>query len=155
VAVGRRVPQSIKRALTTLQIAQFVVGATYAAAHLFVSYTVPVSTPYTFTSTLRHPVAVASAVVSSATEAAASGLIGDNWAGLLKKLALRAAGDEGVAENVRNERGEILPPQAPLFRESVKSEIRYRDEWQQVHCLDTSGQAFAIGLNILYLLPLT
>ena len=38
-----RVPILIKRTLTTLQITQFLVGATYAMAHSFVSYSVPVA----------------------------------------------------------------------------------------------------------------
>lgn len=38
-----RVPLFIKRSLTTLQITQFLVGATYAMLHSFVSYSVPVA----------------------------------------------------------------------------------------------------------------
>lgn len=80
----------------------------------------------------------------------------------LKKMAFRAAGEEGLAENVRNERGQTFgmePPtlHAPTFHEPPKprEETRYRNEYQTVNCLDTSGQAFAIYLNVIYLLPLT
>ena len=38
-----RVPIFIKRSLTTMQITQFLVGASYAMAHSFVSYSVPVA----------------------------------------------------------------------------------------------------------------
>lgn len=42
-AFNIRVPIFIKRSLTTMQITQFLVGASYAMAHSFVSYSVPVS----------------------------------------------------------------------------------------------------------------
>ena len=46
-AFNIRVPLIIKRSLTTLQITQLLVGATYAMLHSFVSYSVPVATSST------------------------------------------------------------------------------------------------------------
>jgi len=87
----------------------------------------------------------------------------------LRKLIYRAAGDEGLAQN-------IVIPGVPLpayeaqqvlqgnpethnsiqdfFRNTV-DRIVYRTEYQTVPCVDTSGQAFAIYLNLIYLAPLT
>lgn len=75
----------------------------------------------------------------------------------LKKVALRAAGHEGLAENVLNEQGRPFGVDAVHIVEDLKAreETRYRDEMQWVHCLDTSGQVFAILLNCMYLAPLT
>ncbi len=42
-AFNIRVPLVIKRSLTTMQITQFLVGASYAMTHSFVSYSVPVA----------------------------------------------------------------------------------------------------------------
>src|SRR4051794_26999426 len=101
--IGVRVPKWFKQSLTTLQITQFVIGATYAFAHLFVAYQVPVSVPY-----LYRLGSAASAVITNAptdVSSAASVAISTASAGTgawLKKIALRAAGHEGLAENVLN-----------------------------------------------------
>lgn len=150
-----RVPFAVKRTLTTLQIAQFVVGVTFAFAHLFVAYRKPTSVPYIFSLADNLSSAVsssASSVVSVATATASAGV--PSW---LKKLALRAAGSEGVAENVRNEQGETFGIDARHAVEDLKAreETRYRTDWTKVHCTDTSGQTFAILLNCIYLAPLT
>lgn len=152
--MGVKVPRAIKQTLTTLQIAQFVVGTTYAAAHLFVAYDVPVSVPYRFVHNLSSAIPEAASSVSSAVASAtASAGIG----GWLKKMALRAAGEEGLAENVRNSRGETFGIDAVHSQEAEKAreEIRYRNDYRRVHCIDTSGQVFAILLNCMYLAPLT
>jgi hypothetical protein len=148
------VPNRIKQLITTLQIAQFVVGATFALAHLFISYTIPVSTPYRYsfadlTSGLASDVSSAASV---ATASASAGL--GSW---LKKVAFRAAGEEGLAENVRNEEGEAFGIDAIHAAKDLKTreEIRYRDELRMIHCTDTSGQVFAILINCIYLAPLT
>lgn len=134
-----------------MQIAQFVFGATYAIAHLFIAYDIPVETPYLFVHNLSSalPTAVSSAVAS----ATASADIGA-W---LKKAALRAAGEEGLAENVRNSQGQAFGIDAIHAAEVEKAqeEIRYKMQYQRVNCLDMPGQTFAILLNFLYLAPLT
>ncbi|KXJ94233.1 GNS1/SUR4 family-domain-containing protein [Microdochium bolleyi] len=44
-AFNIKVPQAIKRSLTTLQISQFVIGVFWATAHSFISYTAPIQVP--------------------------------------------------------------------------------------------------------------
>lgn len=91
---------AIKRTLTTLQITQFLVGASLGMAHSFISYLVPVSVSSSET---------AKSVPSS--HASASSHISDS------------SDSAGV---------KVLVP-----------------------CITTTGQTFAIWLNVLYLAPLT
>lgn len=72
-------------------------------AHLFIAYSVPVSVPYSF-----DPSSGISAATSSATSAFASATATAGIGSWLKKVALRAAGEEGLAENVRNLAGETF-----------------------------------------------
>lgn len=128
-----------------MQIIQFLVGASYASLHSFISYTIPVQV-------LSNPGATVKAVSSSAAsvvaQATATGL-----AALAEKLLYRAAGEEGLAENVgapaaaASERVNPHPyhAAAPV----------YHTEYQTVPCIDTSGETFAIWLNVFYLAPLT
>ncbi|KAH7128818.1 GNS1/SUR4 family-domain-containing protein [Dendryphion nanum] len=164
-ALGVRVPQAIKRSLTTLQITQFLVGCTFAGLHLFVSYTVPVSVPHQIKETLTSAVPVisssASSLVPSSTSiselAAATGAA----VAFLKKLVYRAAGEEGLAENIQDPSfPRIVSPGVGLDRpqhvsKNVVERTVYRTEYHHVPCIDTSGQAFAIYLNLMYLAPLT
>lgn len=101
---------------------------------------------------------VASTAASSVATAASSAGIGN----LLRKVVLRAAGEEGLAENVLLKNEDALKPTASplekvkeMAQDVVKPEIRYTTEEQMIPCIDTSGQAFAIWLNLLYLAPLT
>ncbi|KAJ5167504.1 uncharacterized protein N7482_006285 [Penicillium canariense] len=126
-ALRIRVPNAIKRSLTTMQITQFVLGTNLAAAYLFVHYTIP----YPVGSTALQHLSKTAAVATATAEA---GVV--PW---LKKLALRAAGAEGIAENVG---GAVAAPASGYTQ-------------QMVTCMDTTGQAFAIWLNVSYLLPLT
>ncbi|KAL8918776.1 MAG: hypothetical protein Q9208_007173 [Pyrenodesmia sp. 3 TL-2023] len=148
--LGIRVTQGLKSTLTTLQIVQFVFGVTYAMAHLFIAYDIPVETPYLFVHNLSSALPTAASSVSSAIASADIG----SW---LKKAALRAAGEEGLAENVRNTQGQTFGIDAVHAAEVEKAqeEIRYRVQYRTVNCLDTPGEAFAILLNFVYLLPLT
>ncbi|CAG8922872.1 unnamed protein product [Penicillium salamii] len=127
-ALRIRVPNPIKRSLTTMQITQFVFGTNMAAAYLFVHYTIPYPSG---SAALQDISAAASAAVSADAGALP-------W---LKKLALRAAGAEGIAENVGT------------FGTAPVQQSGYSQE--MVTCMDTTGQAFAIWLNVSYLLPLT
>lgn len=174
-ALGYRVPNAVKRTLTTMQITQFLVGTTYAACHLFVSYTVPVSIAYKVAEKVAPKLNAtsASSVVSSATSVAAAALPTATGAAVafLRKLIYRAAGDEGLAENIAVP-GQPLPyhqQQALAAGQKIEHPIEqffnhphetvnrivYRNEYQSVPCIDTSGQAFAIYLNLIYLTPLT
>ena len=144
----------MKGTITTLQICQLLWGVTYAVSHIFIAYTVPVDTPYLFTHNLSSALPTLSSTISSAiASATASAGIGS----LLKKIVLRAAGEEGLAENVQNNYGEIFGIDAvkAVEVEKAQEEIRYRLEYPMVSCLDTSGQVFAIILNVSYLAPLT
>lgn len=147
----------MKQTLTFLQIAQIVFGASYAFAHLFVAYDIPIEEAYSYVhnlstalpSTFSDVSSTLTSAISSATAAAGLG----SW---LKKAALRAAGEEGLAENVRNYQGETFGIDAIHAAEVEKAqeEIRYRLSSQRVHCLDNSGQVLAILMNLVYLAPL-
>jgi len=175
-----KIDNKVKRLITTMQIMQFLVGASFATAHLFVSYTVPVAFPYTVVSAVEAIVSEISAAASAITEdpgavfasatssvaaAVATATLDLDKHAWFKKLAFRAAGFEGLAEAVRDKHGETFGlehdtrPLVDALRRIEKpkfiEEIKYRTEYQDVHCLDTDGQAFAIWLNVVYLLPLT
>ena len=147
----------MKQILTGLQITQIVFGCSYAIAHLFVAYDIPIELPYLYVHNLSTALpstasTLSSAVSSALTSATASAGVA-NW---LKKAALRAAGEEGLAENVRNYQGETFGIDAihAANVEKAQEEIRYRMGNQRIHCIDTSGQVFAILLNASYLIPL-
>jgi hypothetical protein len=135
-----------------LQISQFVVGVAYALAHLFIAYNIPVSTPYLYGQK------VASAfpsVTSSLSSVVASATASADLAAWLKKIALRAAQQEGLAENVRYQGHRFgIDQEHAANVDKQREETRYRLEYPQVHCLDTPGQVFAILLNVMYLFPL-
>ncbi|PGH21469.1 hypothetical protein AJ80_03260 [Polytolypa hystricis UAMH7299] len=145
-AVSVPIPIRIKRSLTTMQILQFVFGTALAAVHLFISYSLPASVP--------HNIALSPLDSNVAVD------LNDTATGMgpwLKKLALRAAGAEGVAENVVNAEGKLFGADGAHAARAIlsKQEVRYHLEPRTYTCMDTSGQAFAIWLNVLYLLPLT
>ena len=147
-------PILFKRTLTSLQIAQFIVGASYAFAHLFISYSAPVNTPYLFTHSISTAIpAMTSSISSAIASVTASAGVGN----LLKKIVLRAAGNEGLAENVYDDQGLRFGIDETNYEkaEKARDEIRYKIEYPTVSCIDTSGQAFAILLNVMYLAPLT
>ncbi|MCJ1439349.1 hypothetical protein MMC27_008741 [Xylographa pallens] len=153
-ALGMQAPMLFKRTLTGLQIAQFVFGASYAFAHLFISYSAPVNTPYLFTHSISTAIpAMTSSISSAIASVTASAGVGN----LLKKIVLRAAGNEGLAENVHNDQGLRFGIDETNYEkvEKARDEIRYKVEYPTVNCIDTSGQAFAIMLNVMYLAPLT
>lgn len=174
-ALGYRVPNAVKRTLTTMQIMQFLLGSTFAAIHLFVSYTVPVTVAHKITEKVLIPTAAStvSSAVSSATSSIAAALptaTGGAALALFRKLVYRAAGDEGLAENiaipgspvpVHQQQHVVAAPaehQNPiqkLLGHRFEDRIVYRTEYQTVPCIDTSAQAFAIYLNLIYLAPLT
>jgi hypothetical protein len=80
---------------------------------------------------------------------------------LAKKLLLRAVGEEGIAERVTNKYGQALAPAIQAKIEEIQEQLvpHHETKWNtgltKVDCLDTTGQAFAIWLNLLYLTPLT
>ncbi|KAH0291682.1 hypothetical protein KCU62_g2517, partial [Aureobasidium sp. EXF-3399] len=147
-AVNIRVPNALKRTLTSMQITQFVFGASYAAIHLFVKYDIPIATAYS----IFHPI---SSAVAKASSTASSVVSAETYGAILRRILLRAAGDEGVAENVRDSQGNIIMEKAQEAIQKYHEETRYRTDYATINCLDTTGQSFAVWLNILYLFPLT
>uniref|UniRef100_L2GC25 Elongation of fatty acids protein n=1 Tax=Colletotrichum fructicola (strain Nara gc5) TaxID=1213859 RepID=L2GC25_COLFN len=140
-AFNIRVPMAIKRTLTTLQITQFLVGASYAMLHSFVSYTVPVTV---YTSKKAAEAAASEAVTSTAAEtatAAAGAFEGlkNMVFGAGAKVAEEAAGASVAA-------AAAAPPQPGFIAETV---------YVTQPCITTSGETFAIWLNVFYLAPLT
>lgn len=158
-----------------MQIMQFLLGSTFAAIHLFVSYTVPVAVAHKVTEKVLLPTAAStvSSAVSSATSSIAAALptaTGGAALALFRKLIYRAAGDEGLAENIvvpgspvpayQQEHAAAAPvehqnPIQKILGHRYEDRIVYRTEYQTVPCIDTSAQAFAIYLNLIYLAPLT
>ena len=147
----------MKKSLTFLQIAQIVFGASYAFAHLFVAYDIPIEEAYLYVHNLSTALpSTASSVSLTLSSALASATSAAGIGSWLKKAALRAAGEEGLAENVRNYQGEPFGIDAihAADVEKAQEEIKYRMSSQRVHCLETSGQTLAIFMNLVYLAPL-
>lgn len=119
-----------------MQITQFLVGASYAMAHSFVSYTVPVTTILTSTvpvdATAAPSDSVAPTVAASAIES-------------IKKFIYGAA--EGVAAPGAAE----AAAQVYDAKTATTTEARYITQ----PCITTTGETFAVWLNVLYLAPLT
>jgi len=136
------IPNTLKRSLTTMQIIQFLVGASYAALHSFVSYSIPVQVPI-----LKETVSVTAAASSATTSATAASI-----ADIIKKFLFRAVGGEGVAEKVNAANTPDIRDQIKLSGSGV---VRYHTAYRTIPCIDTNGQTFAIWLNVLYLAPLT
>ncbi|KAK3074220.1 hypothetical protein LTR53_003507 [Teratosphaeriaceae sp. CCFEE 6253] len=160
-ALGYRVPQGLKRALTSLQIAQFVFGASYAAAHLFVAYDIPIQSSYQVASIVERAASSVSSVAVAATSTVSSLIESPtpkDMGAFIKKMLLRAAGEEGLAERVRDRDHHLIPEKLEAKIEYFNEqtfETHHRTDWTRVNCIDTSGEAFAIYLNLLYLAPLT
>ncbi|QSZ34766.1 hypothetical protein DSL72_007624 [Monilinia vaccinii-corymbosi] len=149
------IPQALKRSLTTMQIIQFLVGATYATIHSFISYTVSVQVP-SIPATIPSVASSASVVAAAAAEIATSTGISN----LVKKLLYRAVGEEGLAENVNAPAIPSAAAQAPIVPAHSHAQNHsqipaYVTETRTIPCIDTSGQTFAIWLNVIYLTPLT
>lgn len=157
-----------------LQIGQFVWGASYAAAHLFIQYDIPIDIPYNVMRTFQRAASsvqsAAHSVPSAVSAAIASPPAATAIGAFIKKLLLRAAGDGGVAERVSYPHGDGLfpPTTTPIIGNAAGNaaqkaqqvweqtvETRYRTDWTRINCIDTTGEAFAIYLNLIYLSPLT
>lgn len=141
----------MKRSLTGAQIFQIVFGASYAFLHLFVAYDSPTYAPFKISKGLSTALPGAYDAVSSAVDSP----LGE-FRNVLKKAALRAAGQEGLAANVRNADGNIFGEDAIHAADSARAQegLVYKLTTSRLHCLDTSGEVFAIVLNLLYLVPL-
>ncbi|WQF75700.1 Putative ELO family protein [Colletotrichum destructivum] len=140
-AFNIRVPMAIKRTLTTLQITQFLVGATYAMAHSFVSYTVPVTV---YTLNKGGADAITKTATGTAAEAAATATAGAFET--LKNMVFGASSQ--VAEDAAAATASVA---AAVPQDGFVSETIFVTQ----PCVTTSGETFAIWLNVLYLAPLT
>ncbi|KAK3313475.1 fatty acid elongase-like protein [Apodospora peruviana] len=129
-AFNIRVPMLIKRSLTTMQITQFLVGASYAMAHSFVSYYVP--------AIVEVDEKAASDSASAAVNGTTAAII-DGARAYLFGSVTRLTGADG----------------APSEVVSSVDAARSVSGRQAVPCVTGSAQTFAIWLNVLYLAPLT
>ena len=129
-----------------MQIIQFLVGTSYASVHSFLTYTIPVQVSNT---TVKGAATAASSVITSAAAAATSAGVGD----FVKKMLLRAAGEPALADNI-NGRPAAAPQVSNQGTQNSHSAL-YHTEYASVACIDTSGQTFAVWLNVFYLTPLT
>ncbi|OTA59938.1 hypothetical protein K449DRAFT_397018 [Hypoxylon sp. EC38] len=135
-AFNIRVPTLIKRSLTSLQISQFIIGASCAIIHSFISYLVPVQ--------VKVAPAEATAVASSISAAASAAHTAASFIDGLKQTLFGAAEAAGAAAVVSS-------PEA----DSAHQGAAYITKYQKVDCITTTGATFAIWLNVFYLLPLT
>lgn len=136
-AFSIKVPVFIKRTLTTCQITQFLLGASFAMIHSFISYTVPVTVTVAESAAPTPEAATTSSV--PAAESTAAGLF-DN----IKALVLGSASK--VAEAA-------VPSSAAAAAEAPV--LRTETSFVTQQCITTDGATFAIWLNVLYLAPLT
>lgn len=125
----------------------------------------PIATPYQVAAAVQAAASSVSSAASAATSTVSKVVESPPASGTLialaKKLLLRAVGEEGIAERVTTNQGQPIAQQIEekieQFNErtSPTFETRWRTDWTKVNCIDTSGEAFAIYLNLLYLAPLT
>jgi hypothetical protein len=151
----------VKQTLTTLQISQFLIGIAFATLHLFVHYSVPVDTPQTWTKTVSSAISVASAAISTAPSAvgkAAQSIEAPGLALFLRKMFYRMMGEEALAQQWAFQVGTppaAIPTPPVNFTEYVRRNTQWKTQYEFVPCIDTPGQAFAVWVNVVYLIPLT
>lgn len=133
----------IKRSLTTMQIMQFLVGASYAMIHSFVSYTVPVASTYTQAAT--DLVSATATDVADTAEATPTAALLDSLKQIVFGVASKVA---SAAESTVSQVSGKPSPAVDEITETMYSQ-------KLVPCIDNTGQTFAIWLNVLYLAPLT
>ncbi|QPH01764.1 hypothetical protein C2857_005967 [Epichloe festucae Fl1] len=127
-AFSIRVPVVVKRSLTTMQITQFVVGASYTILHSFVTYLAPITVTKVTTQTGDLPAAAFDAAMPTSAGALDS----------LKKFIFGSAALESVASGA-------------VKKSALVAETSYVAQ----PCIATANETFAIWLNVLYLAPLT
>ena len=117
------------------------------------AYDVPHYASYRVLDSLSTAIPSAASSASTAIASAAASADIGSW---MKKAALRAAGEEGLAENVRNYNGETFGIDAIHAADAQRAQeyVSYHLEMTRTHCLDNSGEVFAIVLNVIYLAPL-
>ncbi|KAH7162674.1 GNS1/SUR4 family-domain-containing protein [Dactylonectria estremocensis] len=133
-AFSIRVPTPIKRTLTSMQITQFLVGASYAMAHSFVSYSAPVAVFHTKSTTGDEPAAPSDPIIPTVA------------ANAIESLKSYIFGDAGVPTPGAE-------PDTDALRVELLSYTKIEHTTQP--CITTTGETFAIWLNVVYLAPLT
>ncbi|KAI5307147.1 putative serine/threonine protein phosphatase [Ascosphaera pollenicola] len=141
------VPIRVKRSLTTMQIMQFILGTAFAASYLCIKYTIPIIQPVS-----ADPLHASTAPAAAAT-AVGAGVTG--MGALVKGFVGRVMnGSSSLAELNKTVAAPAVgyqASQARFFADEKNAKIEYR----AFNSVDTPGQAFAVWLNVLYLLPLT
>ncbi|KAL8400390.1 hypothetical protein RB594_000689 [Gaeumannomyces avenae] len=132
-AFSIRVPVFIKRSLTTMQITQFLIGASYAMLHSFVSYNIPV------TGEQAAEAAFSATASSAAVDGSATAAIIDG----LKNIIGGVVGSKPIS----------TPVPAAAATAAVTGTVSYGQ--LTVPCTTGTGETFAIWLNVIYLTPLT
>ena len=103
---------------------------------------------------MESTIAGLASAASTAISSVASSAHSPGVSNVIKKMLYRAAGEEGLAENVNDVYSASAgSPELPKFSSAPVQQ--YHIEYQTVPCMDTSGQTFAIWLNVFYLTPLT
>jgi hypothetical protein len=128
-AFSIRVPMVIKRSLTTMQITQFLVGASYAMCHSFVSFIAPILLTKQTTTAVNTPAQSFESALPSAS-------------GTFDVIKQFVFGDEEGAAGQLAETASV-----PSFETKTV--------YVTQPCVVTTGETFAIWLNVLYLAPLT
>ncbi|TQS34387.1 hypothetical protein Golomagni_05232 [Golovinomyces magnicellulatus] len=128
------VSQYLKKLLTLLQITQLIVGTCYAAIHSYINYLYLTEIPIIET-IIDDSISATAPPLSSTTSAP------KYLAQVIKKLLIFSLGGSDVVKTET--------PQPKYIKN-----VSYNTVKNYVACLDTSGQKFAIWLNILYLIPL-
>ncbi|KND94965.1 Elongation of fatty acids protein A [Tolypocladium ophioglossoides CBS 100239] len=131
-AFSIKIPMGIKRTLTTMQITQFLVGASYAMAHSFVTYIAPVTVTSVTSASVDPPAAPADSVMPTASGALDS----------LRKFIFGTVAKDTAA---------AVAATGSVKEATITTETTYVAQ----PCIGTSSETFAIWLNVLYLAPLT
>jgi len=73
----------------------------------------------------------------------------------LRKMFYRIMGEEGLAQQWGpSVKSSVVSPPVN-FTEYVHRETKWRTQYEFIPCIDTEGQAFAVWVNVVYLIPLT
>lgn len=116
----------LKRSMTTIQITQLVVGCAMASSYAFLTYSPGAYPKGAVPSTGRHVFNPVSAAINS-FESATNGTAGSKW--------IPSSSTEAVQ----------------LIKQTILSTVGANSK---TSCVSTSGQLFAVGLNVAYLIPL-
>ncbi|KOS18534.1 Elongation of very long chain fatty acids protein 3 [Escovopsis weberi] len=134
-AFNVKVPMILKRSLTSMQITQFIVGASCAMVHSFITFLVPM------------------------TASPASAETGPTLASKVGSIIPAAGAVDSMKHVVfGGANGDSMPPvpSAIASRQSVGTGAAASSSaFLTQPCIATSSETFAIWLNVLYLAPLT